>query len=291
MNSYLTFVESIQAGLEKAKGLRVSGKTAPVESDQKILLFSPHPDDECITGLLPLRLMREAGMQIINVPVTFGSNIERQRGRAEELENACGFLGWDIYPRAGNAAGVINFQTLEKADVIEILKTVQPTVIFMPHSKDWNSRHMATHFLVMDALKAMPDDFSCTVIETEYWQAMETPNLMVEGDVQTVADLVAALSFHVKEVERNPYHLSLPAWMQDNVRRGGELVGGQGGAVPEFTFATLYRLSQWAEGHLFQTLEKPASPNAVGFQGLETGHAVAMGDDLSGWVQCLENGG
>ena len=36
--------------------------------------------------------------------------------------------------------------------------------------------------------------------------------------------------------------------MQDNVRRGGELVGGQGGAAPDFTFATLYRLRRWVEG-------------------------------------------
>jgi hypothetical protein len=34
------------------------------------------------------------------------------------------------------------------------------------------------------------------------------------------------------------------------VRRGGELVGGQGGAAPDFTFATLYRLRQWSQGKL-----------------------------------------
>ena len=33
--------------------------------------------------------------------------------------------------------------------------------------------------------------------------------------------------------------------MQDNVRRGGELVGGQGGAAPDFTFCTLYRYRRW----------------------------------------------
>jgi hypothetical protein len=106
----------------------------------------------------------------------------------------------------------------------------------------------------MNAFNEMPKDFSCTVVETEFWGAMDSPNLMVEGDVQTVADLVAALSLHVKEVERNPYHLLLPAWMQDNVRRGGELVGGQGGAVPNFTFAMLYRLSRWENGKLFKWL-------------------------------------
>ena len=78
----------------------------------------------------------------------------------------------------------------------------------------------------------------------------------LQGDARTVADLVAALSLHVGEVARNPYHLSLPAWMQDNVRRGSELVGGQGGRAPEFTFATLYRLSHWENRKLVRTLEK-----------------------------------
>ena len=61
---------------------------------------------------------------------------------------------------------------------------------------------------------------------------------------------MAATSFHVGEVRRNPYHLLLPAWMQDNVRRGGELVGGQGGAAPDFVFAALYRLRRFRQGNL-----------------------------------------
>jgi len=248
MNPYLEFVEGIYAGVQKAKSLSVSGKSECTKSDAKVLLFSPHPDDECITGLLPLRLMREAGRQIINVPVTFGSNKERQPGRVAELEAACDYLGFEVYPRSG-------FQSLELSDAVGILKTIRPEIVFMPHAKDWNSRHISTHFLVMEALKQMVDDFSCMVVETEFWGAMDDPNLMVEADAQTLADLVAATSLHTGEVARNPYHLLLPAWMQDNVRRGGELVGGQGGAVPDFGFATLYRLYKWQNGELFDVLE------------------------------------
>jgi len=51
-------------------------------------------------------------------------------------------------------------------------------------------------------------------------------------------------------VKRNPYHLRMPAWMQDNVRRGAELVGGQGGPSPDFMFATLYRVRRWKNGRL-----------------------------------------
>jgi len=264
MNPYLKFVKQVEEGFVSAKKLPLGGiKSCTVETPAadapKAMLFSPHPDDECITGLLPLRLMREAGMQIINVPITFGSKVERRPSRAAELKTACDFLGWEVCGRTG-------YQNLEKAEGIEILKAVQPAAVFMPHSKDWNSRHIATHFLVMDILSEMPPDFSCTVIETEYWGAMDDPNLMVEGDAKIVADLMAATSFHIEEVKRNPYHRSLPAWMQDNVRRGGELVGGQGSTAPDFTFATLYRLRRWGNGILSDAV-KP-------------GETLAMSDNL-----------
>jgi hypothetical protein len=78
---------------------------------------------------------------------------------------------------------------------------------------------------------------------------------MVEVSAADLADLIAALTFHVGEVRRNPYHLTLPAWMVDNVRRGGEVVGGQGGAAPDFTFATLYRLRRWSGREMEKVFE------------------------------------
>lgn len=253
MGTYLEYAEQFEALVRQGKTLPLGGMspcetTGLVEDALKVLLFSPHPDDECITGALPLRLGREAGLRIINVPVTFGSNEERQAERAEELKNACEYLGWEIFPRPG-------FEPLEKAGVVRILEQERPAIIFMPHAQDWNSRHIATHHLVADALAEMPADFSCTVIETEYWGAMDDPNLMVESSARDVADLMAAISFHVKEVERNPYHIGLPGWMNDNVRRGGELVGGQGGDVPDFSFATLYRLRRFENGELKDVFE------------------------------------
>ena len=188
--------------------------------------------------------MRETGRQIINVPVTFGSNPDRQLGRQRELQAACAYLGWEIQ------RGRDDLETLTVEDIARLISELEPEIIVLPHDTDWNSRHIATHQLVMDALRTLGDSIACLVVETEFWGAMPNPNLMIEGDAALVADLVAATSLHVGEVARNPYHLLMPAWMQDNVRRGGELVGGQGGAVPDFNFATLYRLRQWANGAL-----------------------------------------
>ncbi len=225
----------------------------------KALIFSPHPDDECIVGALPLRLLREARMNVINVAVTLGSKKSRRAERYRELKNACDHLGFGLMPTAKDGLERISVKTREQdaaawsraaKTVAGIIGRERPRVVFVPHERDWHETHIGTHFLVMDALKAMPSEFECFVVETEFWGAMDAPNLMIESSVRDVTDLVTALSFHVGEVRRDPYHLLLPAWMQDNVRRGSELVGGAGSAAPDFVFATLYRLRRWNKGRL-----------------------------------------
>lgn len=248
-NPYLPFVQRIQDSVTQARDLKVSGKREVTRSESKVMLFAPHPDDECIFGLLPLRLQQECGKEIINVPVTFGSNVARQAERSTELQNACAYLGWACSHQSHEMT------SMERDDVIAVLKRCKPEVIFFPHERDWNSRHISTHHLIVDALKAM-GDFSCLTVETEFWGAMDDPNLMVEANAEHVAELAAATSLHVGEVARNPYHLLLPAWMQDNVRRGGELVGGQGGSAPNFAFATLYRLRKWENGAFHEILDQ-----------------------------------
>jgi LmbE family N-acetylglucosaminyl deacetylase len=230
----------------------------------KALFFAPHPDDECITGGLAVRLMRQARMNVINVAVTLGSKKERQQGRLRELENACNYIGFNLVTTAPNGLEKINPKTREHdpkhwAACVKVVKDIleqhQPKVVMCPHDRDWNSSHIGTHFLVLDALKQMPASFTCYLVESEFWGAMTDPNLMVEISAEDLADMIAATTFHVEEVNRNPYHLLLPHWMMDNVRRGGEVAGGQGGAAPDYPFAALYRLRKWSQGQATRFFE------------------------------------
>ncbi|MEC4805199.1 MAG: PIG-L family deacetylase [Jaaginema sp. PMC 1079.18] len=233
--------------------LTKTSESAP-STAPKVLLFSPHPDDECLTGALPLRLLRECQFNVINVAVTLGSNQERRPERWQELTKACEYLRFGlVLSQEGGLEGIKPktrqkdpeaWQTSVKA-IAYLLQQYQPQIIFCPHAEDGHATHIGTHYLVLDALAKMPADFSCWIVETEYWGAIAHPNLMIESSVADVADLMAATAFHQGEVKRNPYHLRLPAWMADNVRRGGELVGNAGGDVPSFSFATLYCLKRW----------------------------------------------
>jgi N-acetylglucosamine malate deacetylase 1 len=270
MNPYHRFVSDVAR-------LKSQGKTWPLggfpnsprpplsANAPKVLIFAPHPDDEVIIGGIALRLMRESGWNVINVAVTQGSNKARQAERWEELEKCCECIGFGLVQTAPGGLEKVNAKTREQEPahwaqsvkvIAGILKEHQPRAILFPHDDDWNSSHIGTHHLAVDALRTLGPDFTTYAVETEFWGAMKTPNLMVEISATDLADLITALTFHVGEVKRNPYHLSLPAWMIDNVRRGGEVALGQGGTAPDFTFATLYRLRRWRNGNFENVLEK-----------------------------------
>jgi LmbE family N-acetylglucosaminyl deacetylase len=270
-NPYQAFVAAIAQGLADAAALPKGGLAPlpqpPLAPDAPVaLVLAPHPDDECITGALPLRL-RRAGYRVIDVAVTLGSNRARRAGRLAELQGACAYLGFELALPAPEGLERVTAATRASdpghwksavAALAAVIARAHPAVVFLPHDADWNGTHIGTHFLGVDALAATGEPSNPLVVETEFWGAMTDPNLMVESSVEDVAALAAATAFHVGEVERNPYHLRLPAWMQDNVRRGGELVGGQGSQVPKFAFATLYRLGRFRGGQI----EPPPSGTA-----------------------------
>ncbi len=241
----------------KAGKISSSARSKISANAPNVLIFSPHPDDECITGGLALRLLREARWNVVNVAVTLGSKRSRQAARRRELQNACAALGFQLIvpgerglehispeSRARNPA---RWRAAVKR-VAGILAEQKPRVIFVPHENDVHPAHIGTHWLVLDALKMLPRGFSCFVVEAEFWGQMAHPNLLVEIGAKELADLIAALSLHAGEVKRNAYHVRLPAWMLDNVRRGAELVGGRGAKAPDFAFATIYRLQKWRGG-------------------------------------------
>ena len=170
MNAYhqliAEYVRLAQAGKQcPLGGLPARTAPAPAPDVPTALLFSPHPDDESITGGLALRLHREAALRIRNVALTLGSNLARQAERLGELQQACGYLGFDLLTTGPRGLENINCQTRAAnpaawRDAVRIIAGIltdeQPRVIFLPHERDWNATHIGTHWLVVDALSTLP---------------------------------------------------------------------------------------------------------------------------------------
>ena len=182
MNLYHHFVSEHVRLVREGKSYQL-GDFAPAPKPSltpnapKALFFSPHPDDECISGGIALRLLREAKMNVINIAVTQGSKKDRHAERLHELKGACNYIGFGLVTTGPNGLAGINpknrtqdpehWSTSVKV-ILEILHQHRPSVIMFPHEHDWNSTHIGTYFLVMDALKQMPADFEPFLVETEF---------------------------------------------------------------------------------------------------------------------------
>ena len=117
MNPYHGFVTRTrspaargQAAIRSADFRRQPRPLLPADAP-RALIFSPHPDDECIIGGLALRLLREAGMRVVNVAVTQGSQADRQEARWNELQAACEYLGFDLVATVPGGLERINPKT------------------------------------------------------------------------------------------------------------------------------------------------------------------------------------
>ncbi|MCU0784603.1 MAG: PIG-L family deacetylase [Verrucomicrobia bacterium] len=192
MNPYNQFVTDFARLANGAKTLPLGGfppapkpKMAP--EAPRALFFAPHPDDETISGALGLRLLREAKMNVINVAVTQGSKRERQAERLTELQGACNYLGYGLQTTVPNGLEKVTVKTRQNKPplwsgmvkvITEILTRHKPRVILFPHERDWNDTHIGVHYLMTDALQQMPAHFECYTVETEFWGAMDDPNLM-----------------------------------------------------------------------------------------------------------------
>ena len=265
MNPFEQYVGSFEELLGSGRALNASAATAPVLPEVSAtapvcLVLSPHPDDEAISGGLPLRLRCQSGWRIVNTAVTFGSNEARRAQRWLELTRCCEFLGFELVSASGESLRGLERvlpQTVASdaaywahcvARIAALVVRYRPRLIVCPHSNDGHAAHIGTHLLVMDALRNLGPDLRVHLALSEYWNTQSDPGLMVELNRQHVATLVAALSLHAGEVARNPYHLTLPAWLIDGVRRGAERVLAPGSQAPPFRFAALYGWQRWESG-------------------------------------------
>ncbi|HXH29912.1 MAG TPA: PIG-L family deacetylase [Bacteriovoracaceae bacterium] len=205
-----------------------------------VMILSPHPDDESIVGSLALRLRRENKVRIINVAVTLGSKKERQKERCEELSKACELLEMEcVY---------LDESWSKKAKELKsLLKKYQPALIIAPHLKDFHPTHIKTGHLLREVLLSSKT-YNGLVAWSEFWGQMSDPNILLEVPIEILELQMRALQLHVGEVSRNPYHLRLPAWMMDNVRRGSEVISGKGVSAPPMAYGVIYKLQHYRAG-------------------------------------------
>jgi len=259
---WLSYVESFSRPyLEKSGLFRLSHPeplaAAAEKSGGRLVICSPHPDDEILNGTLPLRLLQEDGVSVTDLVMTLGSDPARKKARFAELIAACRLVGFDLIlvedPLAFDCLSPENEdeQWRERVDLlVDHFAALQPDLIQIPYDLDDHPTHKTVHRLVFKALRLYTEKYDCSVLllESEYWSSLVRPNLLVGISNEDLALLICALVRHQGEIARNPYHLSLPGRMMDTVRRGAELLDGYGSGNLDMIFAEMYRLSRMKGG-------------------------------------------
>jgi len=259
---YLTgLLQHVQSGRKIPLGPsepspQLATKIPAVLKPLRIAYCAPHPDDESLSGALALRLQLETGARVTVVAITLGRDEGQRQRRLRELESACSALGFDlVVPNAPHSMEEVTLPSRQNRRALWLrhrkmlqmaFEEIHPDLVFAPHHDDFNSTHIGTHYLVVDALRqylAQKKQHAVMLAETEIWHQMNGPNLMVGIAPETVAIQLVAACEHAGEMLRNPYHILHACRLMDNVRRGSEVVGGQGAAAQPFSFAELYRIS------------------------------------------------
>lgn len=266
MKTFSDYTTTLLALVKAAREIPLGGYPPmvlpPVEQDaSKVIIFSPHPDDEVLCGApLAIRLRRE-GFPVINVAMTLG-RIGTQARRLAELSHACEYLGFDLELLVEDGFDSVKEDLREGPDwnaivdtIVVFLKEKDPRIIIMHHPNDAHSAHRGTALLVREAINRAKWDG--LLFEGEYWRQAREPNLMLEVAKSDLDHMLEALSFHKGELERNPYHIVWPLEMMANVRRS-EVVLGWGTEAPSFSFACMYRRNRCVAGTIIPTTEKRA---------------------------------
>ena len=127
--NYLPYLASTLGAYCSEAGIDSFGESSINENlGLKVLMVSPHPDDETINGALALRLQNNYQCSIFNFPFGFGSDLARQTERKAELIEATNkrkvlsgsrTTAGSTMPAALAPASFVKFKpSLEIADII-----------------------------------------------------------------------------------------------------------------------------------------------------------------------------
>lgn len=234
---YSNYINGIQQQFKETAGWdQLDPPTQLPKISGGVLILAPHPDDECLMAALPLRLKKEQGITVFVAAYSLGSRPDRQSARDQELNESCKRLGFHRIP------GVIN----QLDSLVKIIEQHQIALLISPHSNDGHQTHIATHDLCLAVMTALgKQNKTIHWAHTEYWATIsfnanfKPQCLLVSLTADDVITIGKALMAHQGEITRNPFHLRLPSFYQEQVRRGSEIMN-YGDQAPHYVFGQIY---------------------------------------------------
>lgn len=211
---------------------------------QRVLIVSPHPDDEVIgCGGLISRVKDEGGQVFVQF-VTLGDTrdvsvlgLSTADERLVEIERVAGVLKYDDWDIALSGSQYhLRLDAMAQVDLIAVLETdcrlslraVEPTVVLLPSPLSYNQDHRAVAEAALTALRPVGGDRTAPSVVAifeevaDQWtpRAATPPNLFVDLDAAHLDDKITAMRSYASQVRPHPHTRSLEALRTMAVVRG-----------------------------------------------------------------------
>ena len=126
---------------------------------KKILVFSPHPDDDVIGCGGSIALHAQRGREVEVVYVTSGDAGSLKHGpkelsriREKEARQAAAVLGVKRVDFLRMQDGYVEANAASIRTVVRLIRERQPDAVYIPHERDGHRDHRRTHEFVKEAV-------------------------------------------------------------------------------------------------------------------------------------------
>lgn len=172
-------------------------------SEQRILVLSPHPDDDVIGAGGTLHRYHQKGAHITSLYLTDGRAGSRTYAESEliairqaEARQAADIVGIDqlIFLDHRDSELALTPETLK--ELTQVLEKTRPEAVFLPFFLDDHADHMATNRIFLAAAERYPN---CLCYAFGLWRLLPTYNFTV--DITNCIDLKKqAIQAHASQV-------------------------------------------------------------------------------------------
>jgi LmbE family N-acetylglucosaminyl deacetylase len=214
-------------------------------SQERILVFAPHPDDETLGCGGLMSKAKAAGAEVFVQFLTVGDTADMSpkgfstaEERYAEIKKVADHFRWDgwhmalpgdqYHLRLDSVARVDLAQLIERESPLSI-ERLRPTVVLGPHHASYNQDHRAVAEAVHTALRPSNTALRhhpCLALAYEeaadHWrsEALCPPNLIVELDEVQVVDKLHGMQLYGSQSHQHPHTRSEPTLRSLAVLRG-----------------------------------------------------------------------
>ena len=187
----------------------------------KILIISPHPDDEAICSGGLIVKAGNMGAKVFVFYVSTGTSRQFMNGettqdqRIKEAEDAVEYGGFEYeigFPNTSTKVDMIPQKEIIEA-IENIIADFKPTMVVIPSKYSYSQDHRAVATACISALRPIPESLHpqpkmiLEMIEPTTWPVSVTPNYYVDiSDV--MEEKLNLYKCHKSQVTKDPQHRS-----------------------------------------------------------------------------------